>query len=98
MEDTRRKNSLKACWRKQERAESVGSQPWTSQNKSEYIAAIGGQFTLSVSQYEDQDTFPHARYALVLKDQDGRVLTKITNVDASIGSKDIRELSDTARR
>jgi hypothetical protein len=58
---------------------------------SEYIAAIGGQFTLSIS----SDRYG---FGLVLKDQDGRVLTAITSIDAGIEANDVRELYVTARR
>ena len=74
---------------------------------SEYIAAIGGQFTLSVlqddryprsafsvSQYVD----PYPTYALVLKDQEGRVLTRTATGYAGINEAEIRELYETARR
>jgi len=37
-------------------------------------------------------------YALALKDQDGRVLTTITNTDDGVDPQDIRELYETARR
>ncbi|SRR5712692_9326475 len=66
--------------------------------ESAYIAALGGQFTLSISQYDVQYEFPHERYALALKDQDGRVLTTITNTDDGVDPQDIRELYETARR
>jgi hypothetical protein len=64
-------------------------------DESDYIAAIGGHFTLSISEYEN--TYPEM-YSLALKDQDGRVLTKVTNSDDGIPSADIRELYETARR
>jgi hypothetical protein len=65
---------------------------------SYYIAAIGGQFTLAISQYQDEDYHPYTRHALVLKDQDSRILTRITSVDEGISTEDIRELYETARR
>ena len=92
MEDTKAKEFFEGVLSKT-RAGRIHWQP--TAEDSEYIAAIGGQFTLSVSQYDDQ--FPQI-YALVLKDQEGRVLTKVSNVDAGFGSKDIRELYETARR
>jgi hypothetical protein len=66
--------------------------------ESEYIAAIGGQFTLSVWRYEIENSFPSTRYALALKDQDGRLLTTITSVESGFVESDVRDLYETARR
>jgi hypothetical protein len=94
MEDTKAKEFFQGVLSKT-RAGRIRWQP--TAEESEYIAALGGQFTLSVSQYENQ-VVPYTRYALVLKDQDGRMLTTITSVDDGIDREDIRELYETARR
>jgi hypothetical protein len=57
-----------------------------------YIAAIGGQFTLSVWRYE------RWKHGIALKDQEGRVLTTITSDDVGVNENDVRELYQTARR
>src|SRR5579863_8217655 len=65
--------------------------------ESDYITAIGGQFTLSISEYPN--TFTDAMtYALALKDQDGRELTKVVSGDDGISWIEIRELYEAARR
>jgi len=73
-------------------------------DESDYIAAIGGHFTLSISEGQNpyQTTYPinlpPTMCTLALKDQDGRVLTKVTDMDEGIPERDIRELYETARR
>src|SRR5712692_10105916 len=64
----------------------------------EYIAAIGGQFTLSISQFVEPYLTPHTRCALDLKDQDGRLLTRVTTGDLGIDQTDLLELYEAARR
>ena len=64
---------------------------------SNYIAAVGGHFTLSVGEYYTNDS-PFMAYSLTLKDQEGRTLTKVTDTDDGIPAADIRELYETARR
>ena len=66
--------------------------------ESEYIAAIGGQFTLSVAEFENRYSIPPARYALVLRDHDGRALMSVTSEDDGIAYQEIRELYEAARR
>ena len=69
--------------------------------ESDYIAAIGGQFTLSISEYERASRFigqHNLAHSLALKDQDGRVLINVTDMDDGIPESDIRELYETARR
>ena len=61
----------------------------------DFIAAVGGHFTLSISEYMSEG-FPN--YVLVLKDQEGRVLTRVTNGDRRITYQSIAELYETARR
>ena len=70
-------------------------------DESSFIAAIGGHFTLVVSEY------PTPSYvfgmspticALTLKDQDGRELTKVTSSDALISEAGMHELYETAKR
>jgi len=95
MEDTKAKEFFEGVLSKT-RAGRIRWQP--TADESEYIAAIGGQFTLSVSQYADEDFHPHTRYALILKDQDGRLLTRVTSIDVGIDTEGIRELYETARR
>jgi hypothetical protein len=65
-----------------------------------FIAALGGQFTLSVWEYEnrDADIFPFTRYALTVKDRDCRVLTTLTSSESGIVEDDVRELYETVRR
>jgi len=65
--------------------------------ESDYITAIGGRFTLSIS--ECRDTFADSIiYALALKDQDGRELTKVVSGDDGISWTETRELFEAARR
>lgn len=65
--------------------------------ESNYIAAVGGHFTLSISEY--QNTFTDAiTHVLALKDQDGRELTRVTSGDDGVSWADIQELHETARR
>jgi hypothetical protein len=66
--------------------------------ESDYIAAIGGHFILSISELENGFAVSPATYTLALKDQDGRELTRVQNVDEGIPSLDIRELYEAARR
>src|SRR6267142_6749325 len=91
MEDTKAKEFFEGVLSKT-RAGRIRWQP--TAEESEYIAAIGGQFTLSVSEADD----PYPSYALVLKDQEGRVLTRTATGDAGINSVGVRELYETARR
>ena len=88
MEDTKAKEFFEGVLSKT-RAGRIRWQP--TAEESEYIAAIGGQFTLSVSS---------DRYGctLLLKDQDGRALTAVTSTDDGIDPQDTRELYETARR
>ena len=65
--------------------------------ESEFIAAIGGKFTIAISRYWNDD-FPFPRHALILKDQDGRELTRQASADGGIDEEAIRELYETARR
>src|SRR5690242_6071228 len=68
---------------------------------SEYIAAIGGQFTLSISHYQTTNAYSYVldpAYALILKDQESRELVKVTDRDVGIVERDIGDLYETARR
>ena len=80
------------------RAGRIRWQP-TAEDRA-FIAAIGGQFTLSVWQYEnrDADMFPFTRHALAIKDQDGRVLATIATGETGIVESEISELYEMARR
>jgi hypothetical protein len=66
---------------------------------AEYLAAIAGKFTLSISEYNEQDRWGNndVKYALLLKDHDGRILMRITDEDG-VTSEDLRELYERARR
>jgi hypothetical protein len=69
--------------------------------ESDYIAAVGGQFTLSVAEYERENRYinqPIMEHSLALKDQEGRTLTRVTDMDDGISEVDMRELYETARR
>ncbi len=92
MEDTKAVEFFQGVLSKT-RAGRIRWQP--TAEESEYIAAIGGQFTLSVSYGQGEDSSWHT---LLLKDQNGRVLTHVATGDAGIPNKDIRELYAAARR
>jgi hypothetical protein len=72
--------------------------------ESNFIAAIGGQFTLSISaQTEDASMLkppefyrPPQKYALVLRDMHGRIAT-VMDSDEGIRPGAMRELYETAR-
>jgi hypothetical protein len=72
--------------------------------ESTFMAAIGGQFTLSVSAWTEpasptaEADVPVHRYALVLEDQTGSELARITESDEGIHAADLRELYEAARR
>jgi len=69
--------------------------------ESDYIAAVAGQFTLSVAEYERQIRYigQHIMaHSLALKDQEGRTLTTVTDTDDGIPEGDMSELYETARR
>jgi len=88
MEDTKAKAFFEGVLSKT-RAGRIRWQP--TAEESDYIAAIGGQFTLSISSDRYECT-------LLLKDQDGRALTAVRGTDAGIEPMEIRELYETARR
>jgi Tol biopolymer transport system component len=97
MEDTKAKEFFEGVLAKT-RAGRIRWQP--TAEDSEYIAAIGGQFTLSVRQYFDQNKYGYqkVKYALILKDQEGRELTKVTDDVDGVALADICELYETVRR
>lgn len=66
--------------------------------ESEYIAALGGRFTLSIARLERPYSLPHTAYALALKDEDGRELMSVTGDDQGVGYVEIQELYEAARR
>ena len=88
MEDTKAQEFFEGVLSKT-RAGRIRWQP--TAEDAVYIAAIGGQFTLSLWRYE-------ANHGLALKDHDGRVLTTITSDSDGIHENDIRDLYETARR
>jgi hypothetical protein len=89
----------------------AGKIPWEpTAQESKFIAAIGGEFTFSISSWTDIDrAFAEAlaftgssrsqpKYALVLRDQIGTELAKVTENDEGIRRDDLQELYETARR
>jgi hypothetical protein len=95
MEDTKVKEFFEGVLLKT-RAGRIRWQP--TADESEYIAVIGGQFTLSVAQCEIPFPVPHTGHALSLKDQDGRELIRVTGHDEGVDYGEIGELYETARR
>ena len=81
-----------------------GKIPWEpTAQEGNFIAAIGGQFTLSISaEAEDVSAFMALelsgpmKYALVLRDMHGRIAT-VTDSDQGIRPGAMRELYETAR-
>jgi hypothetical protein len=65
--------------------------------ESDYVAAISGRFILCISERDNGFAAPPTTCALALKDQDGRELTRVQDVDEGISSLDIRELYEAAR-
>ena len=84
----------------------AGRIPWEpTVQETNFIAAIGGQFTLSVSakSFEDQAAMHLgiggvSKYVLVLRDEMGREVARVTDNDEGIRRDDIQELFETARR
>jgi len=81
-----------------------GKIPWEpTAQEGNFIAAIGGQFTLSISA-EAENASPFMalelsgplKYALVLSDMHGRIST-VTDADDGIRPGAMRELYETAR-
>jgi hypothetical protein len=92
MEDTKAREFFDGVLSKT-RAGRIRWQP--TAEDSHYIAAIGGQFTLSIAQFERPYSVPDTSYSLTLKDQDGRELTRVTSDDAGIALREIQELYGT---
>jgi hypothetical protein len=77
----------------------AGKIPWQpTAIESEYISAIGGQFTLSIYEYAEEEPPFDLTNALVLKDQDGTTLMRVTDDEGGIAKGDIRELYERAKR
>ena len=84
----------------------AGKIPWQpTAEESTFLAAVGGQFTLFISAWRErvhailqEGHAPLQRYALVLEDQAGGGLARITDGDEGIRAEDFRELYETARR
>jgi hypothetical protein len=77
-----------------------GRIPWKpTAEESNFIAAIGGQYVLSVSAFQAKDQWGNKRrhYALVLRDRDEE-LTTVTDTDQGVSSDAVKELYETARR
>ena len=73
-----------------------GRIPWKpTAEESNFIAAIGGQYVLSVSAFDEQDSWGNTgrHYALILRDRDDE-LTTVTDADDGI----VKELYERARR
>jgi hypothetical protein len=77
--------------------------------ESTFIAAIGGQFALSISSWTEAipGSTPAMRssgqgtrqaYALVLRDEVGRQVVRVTDTDEGISASDMRDLYEAARR
>jgi hypothetical protein len=78
-----------------------GRIPWKpTAEESNFIAAIGGQYILSVSAFQAKDQWGNKsqHYALILRDQDDVELTTVTDTDEGVIRDDLRELYETARR
>jgi hypothetical protein len=82
----------------------AGRIPWEpTAQETNFIAAIGGQFTLSVSAWSeissDFSAVPVVRKCtLALRDQIGRELAKVAEGDEGIRPDEMQELYETARR
>lgn len=86
----------------------AGRVPWEpTAQEATFIAAIGGQFTLSVCDWAARAQYtPRTRsvsgsgpqYVLVLRDQMGRELATVTEAEEGITPGALRELYDRARR
>jgi len=77
----------------------AGRIPWKpTAEESNFIAAIGGQYVLSISAHDVSPTAELPHYALTLSDRIGNELTTVTDMDQEISAKDIQELYETARR
>jgi hypothetical protein len=89
----------------------AGKIPWEpTAQESKFIAAIGGEFTFSISSWTDMDrAFAEAlaftgspgsqpKYVLVLRDEIGTELAKVTERDEGIHRDDLQELYEIARR
>ena len=65
----------------------------------EFLAAIAGKFTLSIAEFYQEDSWGknELKYALLLKDSDARILTRVTD-ENGVGLEDLRELYERARR
>jgi hypothetical protein len=81
-----------------------GRIPWESTAQaSNFIAAIGGQFTLSISTPSEFNSMAaaliprgHEKYTLVLRDMHDTIAT-VTETDEGIRPGAMRELYETAR-
>jgi len=78
-----------------------GKIPWeVTANEAEFIAALGGKFTLSVSEESGTDGWGRdsITYRLVLKDSSERVLTRLSGDDQNVAADAMYDLYQTARR
>jgi hypothetical protein len=82
----------------------AGKIPWEpTAQESNFIAAIGGQFTLSLTAWSEIGPYflTHPvlqKHNLFLRDEIGRELARVTDGDEGISRNDLRELYETARR
>src|ERR1017187_2408337 len=79
----------------------AGRIPWkATAAESNFIAAIGGQYVLSVSAYDVEAPgaeVPQPHYALVVRDRNDEPTT-VTDTDQDISANEIQELYEAARR
>jgi hypothetical protein len=78
-----------------------GRIPWgPTAEESKFIAAIGGEFGLSISAADPEDSYGRIQrhYYLILSDRSGVDLTTVTDTDEGIERNEIQELYETARR
>ena len=75
--------------------------PWEpTADEANYIAPIGGNFTVSVLQFADTDQWGNdfANYNLILKDKTGRVLIRVGIDVDDVGREGLQALFEAARR
>jgi hypothetical protein len=79
-----------------------GRIPWKpTAEEANFIAAIGGQYVLSISASDEEDSWEkkiRRHYALMLRDRDDVELTTVSDTDEGISFDDVEELYKTARR
>ena len=68
--------------------------------EAQFVAAIGGQFTVLTSAEDRRNTWGerYTVYSLVLRDEPGRSLIEVTSLDDGIQEAAARELYELSRR